>query len=295
MDWNKLKTFYNVARFSNISKAANTMNLSQSSVSRQVLALEDRIGRPLFVRAKAGLILTEEGTLLYESTEKMLEEAEKAQSKIAEISKETLGKIKIATTNSLASFWLPQYIPDFLNIYPKIRITIIASDENLNLRTREVDVAIRTYVDNQPTLVQEYLTSFHLGLYASKKYLEEFGMPEKEKDLDNHRLLTFGNHGIHMYGNINWILEVGAHSNTRTPYLSVNSSQGLHIMATKGMGIAALSQEYAQKNSQLIRVLPKLNGPVMKIYYIYSHKFSEIKRIKYFGKFLKEKLITRSI
>jgi DNA-binding transcriptional LysR family regulator len=289
MDWDKLKTFYYVVKAGGITASGPYLHLSQPAISRQIKNLEYSLKKALFLRRRDGCVLTEEGEVLYSSVKKMIEEAEYATSRIFAMSDEPTGEIKITTTNALASSWLPRYVPTFLEQYPNISFTIIGNDQDLDLKTREADVAIRTYAENQPDLVQDYLSSFHLGLYASEKYLQKHGIPKKVQDLDNHRLLSFGEYKIHPYGNINWCLTVGAYKD-RKPFLSINSSQGLHLMAENGLGIAALSKEYASNNTKLVRILPHVDGPKIDIYYVYPTRLKEIKRIAVLGEFLRNEL-----
>jgi DNA-binding transcriptional LysR family regulator len=290
MDWDKLKAFYHVAKLKHMGKASEKLYRSQSAISRQILQLEDRLGKPLFIRTKRGLILTEAGAILYKTAEQVFDATEKAKAQIIELSEEPAGEIKVATITSLASAWLPRYIPDFLNKYPHVTVTIIGSDQDLDLRSREADVAIRMHLADQPNLIQEYLTSFHLGLYASQEYLDKFGSPKIINDLDHHRLLSFGNYQVESYGSVNWHLDITSTPQKISPYLSVNSSQGLHLMAENGMGIASLSHEYARRNTKLIRILPNVDGPTIKIYYTYPSRLTNIKRIKTLGEFLKNRL-----
>lgn len=291
MDLNKLQTFYHLAKTGNFSRTAEALNVNQSSVTRQIQDIERKLKVKLFIRHPGRTHLTEEGSVLFDSVTRVFTELESAKTNIQSLSREPIGEIKIATTNALASSWLPLYVPEFLKKYPKVHVSIIGNDRDLDLYVREADVAIRTYADNQPELIQEYLMTFHLGLYASKEYLEVYGYPSTTNDLDNHQLLVFGDYRDHPYGDINWVLKVGTRGQLRTPYLSVNSSQGLHLMAESGLGIAALSEEYAAQNTKLLRVLPQLKGPEIKIYYVYPKGLEKVNKIRALGDFLKNKLL----
>lgn len=288
MDWEKLKTFYYVAKAGSFSKAAETLFISQSALSRQISLLEDAFKVKLFVRHGRGIHLTEEGAMVYESVAKMFSEIESTHTKITESIHEPVGEIKIATTNALASPWLPQYIPGYMERYPKVKLSIIGEDKELDLHTREADVAIRPFAEHGTDLVQDPLISFHLGLYASKKYLKNYGTPKSPSDLDNHRLLIYGDYRNFPYDKFNWILKVDRKEGVRDYALCMNSSQGLALLAEAHMGIAPLSSEYTLKNKNLVRVLPELNGPVVKIYYVYPKNLKNIKRIQSLGDYLKE-------
>ncbi len=291
INWEKLKTFHCVSKLANFTKAGEFLHISQSAISRQIQDLEHQVGSKLFVRDHRQLVLTKEGEIILNAVEQMMSNVDEAYTLIQEEGGEPRGLLKVTTTSALATLWLAKFTPEFLQKYPKIRLTIIGNDQELDLGIRQADVAIRPYIESQPDLEQRRLTTFHLGLYASPEYLKKFGVPKRVKDLDHHRLLVFGDYSTHPYGNINWILKVGTSPNKeRIPYMCINSSQGLMWSAEAGLGIAGLSQEYAQENDKLIRVLPDCETPTIDLYYVYSSHFKNSKRITAFGDYLHEKL-----
>jgi len=291
VNWEKLKTFHCVSKLGSFTKAGEFLHISQSAVSRQVQDLEHQVGCKLFVRDHRHLVLTKEGEIILNAVEQMMSDVEMAYTLIQEESNEPQGLLKVTTTSALATLWLARFAPDFLKKYPKMRLTIIGNDQELDLTIRQADVAIRPRIESQPDLEQKHLTTFHLGLYASPQYLKEFGSPQHPKDLDDHRLLVFGDYTTHPYGNINWVLKVGSSpEKERIPYMCINSSQGLMWSAEAGLGIAGLSQEYAQENDKLVRVLPSHETPTIDLYYVYPSHFKNSKRITVFGDYLAEKL-----
>ncbi len=88
--------------------------------------------------------------------------------------------------------WLTPRLGEFLDLYPDIRITLITTDEELDLAMREADVAIRLRQPTQPDLIQRKLFSVHFHAYASPEYLKRFGTPRTLEDLDKHRILVLG-------------------------------------------------------------------------------------------------------
>ena len=296
MEWDRLKTFYYVAKAGSFTKASEFLNISQSAISRSVATLEDRLGARLFERFARGVVLTQQGEIMFESVQKMFEEATRAEMLVKEESEEPQGPLWIATTMTNASVWLMNYIPSFLKKYPKIRLTIIGSDEALDLRTREADVAIRPFIQDQAHLIQKYIYTFHLVLYASKEYLEEFGTPKKAADLDKHRLIVFGNVSAHPYSDINWPLRVGAESGrVREPFMCINTTAGIFQAAEAGLGITSIPEEYPGiEGSNLVRVLPKLDPVELPLYYVYPERLKNSKRVIALGEHLEEVLTLKN-
>src|SRR5260221_12476189 len=189
LDWNKFKLFYHVARAGSFTAAAETLNVSQSAISRSMMALEYQLKVKLFERLPRGLILTKQGESLLKASEKAFEEFSQAEMIMLEEEEEPQGVLKVATTMAIATVWILPHLNNFFKRYPKLRLSIIGSDEALDLKTRQADVSIRPFIENHPELIQDPLCVFHLKLYASPEYLKTHGTPQKARDLDNHKLI----------------------------------------------------------------------------------------------------------
>lgn len=291
MDWNKLRLFYHVARAGSITLAAEKLNISQPAVSRSIGLLEDRVKKTLFHRRPRGLVLTKQGEILFEHVKKMMEEAEKAKTEIQEEETEPQGTLKIVATGGLVNFFIIQYIPEFVRLYPKIHLNIVASDNVPEFDVRGVDVAIRPQIHGREGLIQKHLLTNHIRLYASPEYLDKFGVPKTARDLDDHQLISFGSHDEARYFlPLNWHLTVDAENeHVREPYIEVNTPSARLQLAEAGLGIAAMSREHPGiDKANVIEVLPNLPGPVVETYYIYSTQLKNSKRVKVFGDYLEK-------
>jgi DNA-binding transcriptional LysR family regulator len=297
MDWDKLRIFVAVAYHSNFTKAAASLYLSPSAVSRQISDLEYSLKSTLFNRHSRGVTITESGEILLKAAQEVYERLEETENALKLDRNEAAGPLKIATTHALSSAWLTIYLKEFLELYPNIELSIIGNDEELDLKVRQADVAIRTALNHQTELHHLYLTTFHLQLYASEDYLKKFGTPAEIEDLDNHRLIVFGDNVISPFGNVNWLLNVGLKPGQapRSPYLRINSTYGLRRCAEEGLGVIAMSREYAEgENLNLVHILPKVVGPRVKIYYVFPESLAKVKRFTVLGEFLRKKIIEKS-
>lgn len=290
--WDKLRIFYQVAAIGSFSGAAEVLNTSQSALSRSILTLEDYIQVRLFERVPRGLILTRQGEILFKTLKKITSELSQAQSFIEGEENEPVGFIRIAATAGFASLHLSALMPEFLELYPNIQLSIHGNDIIPNLHSDDVDAVISPFIDSDDSLIQTYLTTFHLKLYASEEYLKKFGVPKTLSDLDDHRLLAYGDHRtFHPFGDANWHLTSGVKNGcVRQPYLMINSAVGLFNFAVAGIGIISLSKEHPPlKNSSLIEVLPSLKSPTIDAYFIHSTRTKKIKRIDILKDFLLDK------
>lgn len=290
INWNRLTAFYQTARFGNIKHACAKLNIDQSTLSRTIQSFEESLGFKLFNRVPQGVVLTKQGEILFSVVEKVLFDIDAALIMANEEGELAKGTLTVATTVALASLWLVQMIPGFLEEYPDIELYIIGDDERLNLKAREADVLIAPFIKDSPDLIQTYLFSCCLQLYASPEYLERFGCPQSIDDLDNHRLITFGTGTIRPYSDIDWVLRTGLPSGVvRKPYLSINSSKGASQLAEQGLGIVALSDEFPHIDKlNLVKILPEVRGPVIDLYYTYPMSLQQSKRVKVMGDYLEK-------
>lgn len=293
MNWERLKVFYQVARAESFTSAALQMNISQSALSRSVMQLEHEVKTPLFHRLPHGLELTSHGKELYEVTRRMFYEAESVEYLFKQDKDEAAGLLRITTTISLASMWLPYYIPGFSEEYPDMRLVINGNDDDLDLNLRQADVSIRTLIPQQTDLIQDYLLTFKPKFFASESYLEKYGEPKTMEELDNHRILTYAGYQVHPYGNsLHWALNAGKKAeDPRRSFLKVNLGPGLLAMAEQGVGILAMSDQYPTvQRSNLINILPEYEGPGTKLYYSYPRQMKGYKRIEVLNEYLQRVL-----
>lgn len=294
MEWDKLKTFYYIAQVGNFSKAAERLEINQSSLSRQIIGLEKMLGSKVFFRTSKGLRLTLQGEILFKSVGRVFEELEVATTMIREEQDSSQGPLRISTTVSLANLLLVYHMPKFLKLYPKIKISIFGNDMVHDFTTREVDVALRPRIHNRPDLIQKFIMSSPLQLYASKEYLKKFGTPQTIEDLDDHQLIAHGKGLTPSLQDVDWHLTIGyPKGRFRTPYFEINSGIGGRIAAELGLGIVTLSADHPlSSKSNLVHVLPQIKGPFWETYYIYPKHLKNSKRVHVFGDYIEAVLHT---
>ncbi|HEV2300210.1 MAG TPA: LysR family transcriptional regulator [Stellaceae bacterium] len=291
MDWDKLRVFHAVAEAGSFTHAGETLNLSQSAVSRQISALEESLSVPLFHRHARGLILTEQGELLFRTAREVFAKLSMAEGMISESKDRPRGPLKITTTVAFGSVWLTPRIREFLELYPEIQVSVVVDDTELDLSMREADVAIRMSPPRQPDLIQRHLVSIQVHVYAAPEYIKKYGMPQKPEDLDKHRIIIYGEDSRPPAGGVNWLLDAGAKPNIdRKPILTVNNFYGILRAVRSGLGIAALSDFIALEHPDLVRVLPELTGPPVEAYFVYPEELRNSKRISVFRDFLLRKV-----
>jgi DNA-binding transcriptional LysR family regulator len=286
MDWDKLRVFHAAASAGSFTHAGEALGLSQSAVSRQVSALEQDLQIPLFHRHARGLILTEQGELLFRTTQDVVGRLDQARTMLTDSRERPHGDLRVSSTVGIGTGWLSQRLSEFIDRYPDIRVQLILSDDELDLGMREADVAIRLRQPAQQDLIQRKLFNVHFHTYASQPYIERFGMPTSVEDLDNHRIVSFGGPIPPFLASLNWLATLGrAGKGPRSSVLVVNSLLGVRRAIRTGVGIGVLP-DYLGDDSDLVPVMPEIEMPVLEAYFAYPEELKSVARVQVFRDFL---------
>lgn len=292
MDWDKLRVFHAVAEAGSFTHAGESLNLSQSAVSRQISSLEDSLSVSLFHRHARGLILTEQGEILFRTAREVFAKLSMAETRISESRQKPTGLLRVTTTVAFGSIWLCARVKDFLEAYPDVDLHVLLTDTELDLGMREADVAIRLAPPRQPDLVARHLFTVHTHIYASPEYLERYGEPKTVDDLNHHPLVVYGADTKPPVPGINWLAEVGRENSqgSRKPVLTVNNIYAILNAVRSGLGLGSLPQYMVDTHHGLIRVLPEVQGPPIEGYFAYPEEMRHSKRIEVFRDFLLQKV-----
>jgi DNA-binding transcriptional LysR family regulator len=287
MDWDKLKVFHAAAEAGSFTHAGEQLGLSQSAVSRQVSALEQELNVPLFHRHARGLILTEQGDLLYRTAHDVFMKLEAARTKLTDSREKPNGELRVNTTAGIGVHWLTPRLGEFFDLYPDIRINLITGDEELDLAMREADVAIRLRQPVQPDLIQRKLFSMHFHAYASPEYLKRSGTPRSLQDLDHHRIMVLGGNAPNYLQDVHWLTKVARDGKEpRVPWFVINNVLGLLRACQRGLGIAMLPDYLVEEDGGLVQLFGDVDGVAFEAYFVYPEELKSVARIQVFRDFL---------
>jgi len=297
MDWDRLRVFLAVTEAGSFTGAGRALGLSQSAVSRQMIALEEELGASLFHRHARGLALTEPGVDFHGSVRDMAEKLALARARINEARERPEGPLRITTTVAFGTAWLTARMNEFLTLYPDISVSLVLIDsEELDLSLGQAEVAIRFARQTQPSLIQRPLMSIRYHVFASKDYLAAHGTPQTPADLDGHALIVYGDEVPAPVAEINWLLDAGATPGTRRePALRVNNVYGIYRAVRSGLGIGALPYYMSNEAPDLVEILPGLKGPSFEgpsfeAFFVYPEELRHSKRIAVVRDFLLQEI-----
>jgi len=273
-DWDKIKTFYYVAKLGSFTKTSEFLHLSQPALSRQIQSMERILGCPLFTRQSRGLQMTRKGEQLFSYAENMyfgiVEFTHKTHAEMV-ISKRR--KIRIATTHAIMVYMLDDLIFTYNKQHPELVFELISSDHLIDIILNDVDIAIRPHDPEGKNIQQEHLFTLEKKLYASPEYLKKYGEPKTLADLRDHHIIAPAHPEDYPYAELNWILKLGIPKGKQhEPVFTSNSIESLIKAAKQGMGIiGGYEQMEIVKNSYLKIILPDIKDKKVDWYFTYPN------------------------
>ena len=289
MDWDKLRIFHAVADAGSLTHAGDKIRLSQSAVSRQIRTLESSLNVTLFHRHARGLILTEQGELLFEATRQMSKKLNAASARMKDTKDGVFGELRVTTTTGFGTLWLAPRLGRLYEKYPKLRINLMLEERVLDLPMREADVAIRMKEPSQADLIRRRLMQINMKFFAHKSYLDQNGVPTSSDQMANHRLICQSPDSPQVRAGARWVEPFVTANNSSL--MMVNNYFGILQAVIHGFGIGALPDYLALDFPDLITVLPETVSDSFPVFLAYPEELRHSKRVNAFRDFIVDEII----
>ena len=289
MDWDKLRIFHAVADAGSLTHAGDTLHLSQSAVSRQIRALEESLNTTLFRRHARGLLLTEQGELLFDATRTMTKRLEAAAARIRDSEDEVHGELRVTTTTGFGTLWLAPRLHRLFERYPNLKIDLMLEERILDLPMREADVAIRLKEPSQADLIRRRLMDVHIRLYASQRLCgDAWAAAIGARSSPAHRLITQSPASPQVRAGADFVQRLlGAAPSSS---LAVNNYFGILQGVIHGLGIGSLPDYLTGDFPDLVNILPEEQSAPIPIYIAYVEELRHSKRVCAFRDFMIEEI-----
>jgi DNA-binding transcriptional LysR family regulator len=290
MDWDKLRIFHAAAAAGSFTHAGDALHMSQSAVSRQVSALERDLKVALFHRHARGLVLTEQGELLYATVAEVMTKLQTAETLLADTTTKPSGLLSVAAPVGLGTVWVSQRLREFMDLYPEIRIELLLDDDQIDIAMRAADVAIWTREPEQSELIRRPLFTAKVRPLASTKYTRRFGTPDTLADLDKgHRIISYSGQPPQLLPSIGWLETAGRDGGSpRVPAFRVNSVVAIKHAILAGIGIGMIPDYMAEDETDLVPVLTKaeIDPPSLPVLFVYPEELKTSKKVQVLRDFL---------
>jgi DNA-binding transcriptional LysR family regulator len=288
MDWDKLRIFHAVADAGSLTHAGDRLNLSQSAVSRQIRGLEEALGTTLFHRHARGLILTEQGELLFDATGAMNKRLEAASARIRDSEEEVFGDLRVTTTTGFGTLWLAPRLTKLYEKYPNLNVDLMLEERVLDLPMREADVAIRMKEPSQADLIRKRLMSVRMRVYATQSYLDREGTPKDIADMKEHRLISQHPNTAQVAAGL--VLVQSLMTQRIKSLLTVNNYFGVLQGVLNDLGLGVLPDYVSRDASRLVRVFPDIESAEVPVFLAYPEELRQSKRIQAFRDFVQDEI-----
>jgi DNA-binding transcriptional LysR family regulator len=294
VDWDKLRIFHAAASAGSFTHAGDTLHMSQSAVSRQVSALERDLKVSLFHRHARGLVLTEQGDMLYRTVAEVMNKLQTAETLLADTTTKPSGSLVIAAPVGLGTVWIGQRLREFMDLYPEIRVDLLLEDEQIDISMRAADVAIWTREPEQADLIRRPLFTSMVRPMASTKYTRRFGTPETLEDLDGgqHRIISYSGQTAQLLPAISWLESIGRDTRShRIPAFRANSVVAIKYAIRAGIGVGMIPDYMIEDDTDLVQVLNKasVDVPTLPVLFVYPEELKSSKKVQVLRDFLVSK------
>lgn len=255
-NWNDLVFFLELARQGRLLPAARRLKVDHTTVSRRISELEKDLAVKLFVRRPDGFVLTEEGHKLLSVAERMEAQSNAVAETISLKSSELSGKVRLATMEGIAAYYLANRLTEFNRLYPRILVELVTERHLTNLSKREADISLSFEPPLGPRLDVKKIGSFGLGLYAAQSYLEKRGTPADVSELHGHDFVDYIPDLIAI-PNVHWLFDIIQPEHVVFRSSSMAAQQNA---LAAGRGIGLLPYFSASIDDRLTRVLPQISA-----------------------------------
>lgn len=265
MNWDDVRIFLAVARAGQILGAARRLGINHATVSRRVAALEADLKVRLFRRLTTGSELTPAGARFLEVAERMEAEMIAARADLAADGDEVSGTVRIGAPDGFGVAYLAPRLGALTSQYRDLSVQLVPVPRSFSLSRREADIAITVDRPSEGRLVAGKLVDYTLGLYASKHYAAEHGLPARAEDLTAHGLVGYVADLV-IDPALDYAPEFSPDWNAR---FSVSSALGQVEAVRAGAGIGILHSFIARDHDDLIRVdaIPSIRRAYWLVYH----------------------------
>jgi DNA-binding transcriptional LysR family regulator len=287
MDWDKLRIFHAAAEAGSFTHAGEQLRMSQSAVSRQVSALEKDLKVALFHRHARGLVLTEQGEMLFGTASEIMTKLSTAETLLTDTTTKPTGDLKVTAPIGLGTVWITQRLREFFELYPDIRVELLLSDEQIDIAMRAADVAIWAAEPQHSDLIRRRLFTMKIHAYASAQYIRRNGAPQTLESLDEHPIISYSGTPAAHLSTIRWLETAGVNGRApRRPAFTANSVLAMKYAIRAGIGIGMIPDYLTEEETELVPVLRDVQLPAVPIFFVLPEELKTAKKVQVFRDFL---------
>ncbi len=287
ISWDDYKIAYQVAIDGSLSQAGITLRINHSTVLRRINQLENALEVKLFIRHQRGYKLTDAGCVLMDEMPEMLAKFSSLENKLQNVEGDISGELRITTVSSFSPVITPS-LKAFRDVYPKIRLKLISTDDIVPLDSGAAHVSLRAGpAPSGVDLIVKNLTKLTTAYYATQGYIDEYGKPNSTEDLNNH-LWVLPTPEKYRIPFVNYIVDK---IDKNKIIFQSNHFPDLHEAVIAGMGIGPLGEHQADLTPSMVKIDLDITKTDESIWFVYHKDLKHSARIQCFYQFLKASLL----
>jgi DNA-binding transcriptional LysR family regulator len=186
LDLNALRLYYEVVNAKSITRAAETLRMPKSTISRKLSLLERHVGSILLKKSPKGLTPTDIGKVLYEHCRRVVAEVEDAGLQAAQMQGELRGPLRVSIPIDFGIGWLSRAIAEFVLLYSEVQLEVDVNSRTVDPREDPYDLTIQLGPLKDSGLTYRRIATITRGVYASPEYLARRGTPRSVDDFGRH-------------------------------------------------------------------------------------------------------------
>ena len=287
-----MAVFRRVVEAKNFSAVARETNMSQSTVSKHIAALEDRLGTKLLNRSTRSLKLTEAGKEYYHHCIRILNDFQEAEASVGKGKIKPTGTLRISASAAFGRVFILPNLSEFFDSYPDISVDLIFDDDYTDLVKEGIDLAIRIGPLEDSSLIARKIGTSPRVVVASPEYLVKHGRPKKPADLTKHECLFYS---LQKFPDV-WYFnstQEGDESIRVSGRLKASSPDAICEATLQGMGISILGEWFARKyikQGRLKVIMSDYKPTTFDIHAVYPERRFVPQKVKRMISFLADKL-----
>ena len=276
LNWDELRYFLAAAETGSLNQAAQKLGVTQPTLSRRIDSLEHSLGARLFTRQPQGIELTDAGRRVLIHAQRMQSSAVDIDRAVSGADNAMKGNVRILSQDGFAAFWMLPHLHEFHFDHPDIRIELLDDCPAARAADIPAEIAIQTSEADQLDAVAYPLGTMHFCLFATQAYVERWGRPENEAELENHRFIS--HHGLR-HGAQDWAATLLKAGETCRTILECSSGAAVHQAVRQDLGIAALPTCMTATDRSLVQLAPDLTGST-RFWAVFHRETGELARVR---------------
>ncbi|MCK5395279.1 MAG: LysR family transcriptional regulator [Gammaproteobacteria bacterium] len=287
-----MAVFRRVVEAKSFSAVARETNMSQSTVSKHIASLEERLDTKLLNRSTRSLKLTEAGKEYYHHCIRILNDFQEAEASVGKGKIDPTGTLRISTSAAFGRTYILPHLGEFLSSYPDINIDLIFADDYTDLVKEGIDLAIRIGPLEDSSLIAKKIGSSPRIVIASPEYLVNNGRPKKPADLIKHNCLFYSLQKSPDLWYFNSTQE-GDESIRVNGRFKASSPDAVCDATLEGLGVSILAEWYVRKyikEGKLKIIMPDFKPTAYDIHAVYPERRFVPQKVKRMIEFLTDKI-----